>query len=313
VDRLLFRRPIIAGLLPLALVAASAARAATTGGAAPEPAPPRSAGCAAPAGPSGDADLAFVSHGVRRTARVHVAPGAAGRPAPLLLVFHGTGSNGRTMERYSGLVPQLDRGRGIGVFPDAKGPSWNDGDQPNDPDDAGFAGDLLAAVAGRWCVDERRVSAAGVSNGGGMAALLACTMGRRLAGIAIVAGGFAPLPPCRSRHPVSVLEIHGRKDPVAPYWGLPAQHGLGAVVPWLASWTRRDACRLTRPRARPIAPGTIRYDWGACLGGTRVEHVAIADGRHQWPGATPPDPGPPPTISAAAEIWRFLAGLRAAP
>jgi polyhydroxybutyrate depolymerase len=305
-------RPLRARLPLLALALASVAGLAATGGAAPPPAGTQpSAGCAQPPAAAGDVDLAIVWQGVRRTARVHVAPAAVGGPAPLLLAFHGTGGDGRFMERYSGLVPQLDRGAGaIGVFPDADGMRWNVEELREDPDDAGFAVALLDAVEARWCVDLRRVSVAGVSNGGGMAALLACTVPDRLAGVAIVAGGFATLPPCRSRRPVAILEIHGRADPVVPYWGSPTDGRRGAVVPWLAGWVARDRCRSRRPHARAIAPGTVRYDWGACSGGTAVVHIAIAGGRHQWPGATPPDPGPAATISAAAQVWGFLAPRR---
>lgn len=297
---------------------ASVATVGATGGAAPptapRPLPSAACGSAAASAPTGDVDLAIVSHGRRRTARVHVPPATVGGPAALLLAFHGTGGSGRFMERYSGLAAQLDRGpAAIGVFPDADGPRWNVEESPEGADDVDFAGDLLDAVGKRWCVDRARVTAAGVSNGGSMAALLACTMPQRLAGVAIVAGGFATLPPCRSRQPVSILEIHGRDDPVVPYGGSPADGRRGAVVPWLTRWIARDGCRPGRPRTRAIAPGTVRYDWGACRDDTDVQHIAIAGGRHQWPGATPPDPGPAATISAAAQVWGFLAPRRIAP
>ncbi|MBS1870741.1 MAG: hypothetical protein JSS99_13885 [Actinobacteria bacterium] len=308
------RRPPSVKLVPLLLALAGAAGLGATGGASPGPgtAPRSSPACASGAtARAGDVDLAIVSHGVRRTARVHVPPGVGSGPAALLLAFHGTGGNGRFMERYSGLAAQLDRGpAAIGVFPDADGPRWNVEERRADPDDIDFVGNLLDALGERWCLDLGRVTAAGVSNGGSMAALLACAMPRRLAGVAIVAGGFATLPPCRSRHPVSVLEIHGRDDPVVPYRGLAG--GRGAVVPWLASWIARDRCRRVHPRSRAIARGAVRYDWGACAGGTSVVHIAIAGGRHQWPGATPSDPGPAATISAAAQVWAFLAPRRLA-
>ena len=307
-------RPIRAKLLALALLAASAVSLAATGGAAPSaPGPLPSAACHGAPARAGDVDLAIVSHGVRRTARVHVPPAALGRPAAVLMAFAGTGRNGPFMERYSGLAAQLDRGpAAIGVFPSADGMSWNAGELRDGPDDVDFVSDLIDAVSERWCVDLDRVTAAGVSNGGSMVALLACAMPQRLAGVAIVAGGFGTLPPCRSRRPVSVLEIHGRADQVVPYWGVPTARGRGAVVPWLSSWIVRDRCRPTRPRVRTIAPRAVRYDWGACAGGTEVVHIAIAGGEHQWPGATPPDPGPAATISAAAQVWSFLAPLRLA-
>ena len=301
--------------MPFLLAAVSALGIAADGGAPPPPpagGPSLSQACGAGtrAG-AGDVDVALVSHGLHRTARVHVPAAALHGPAPLLLAFHGTGSSGRSMERYSGLASQLDRGpAAIGVFPDAHGPRWNVEERRGAPDDVDFAADLIDAIGERWCVDLDRVTVAGVSNGGSMAALLACAMPRRLAGVAIVAGGFATLPPCRSRQPVSVLEIHGRDDPVVPYWGIPSQGGRGAVVPWLASWIARDRCQRARPYARTIAPGTTRYDWGACRDGTSVVHIAIANGRHQWPGADPPDAGPAATISAAAQVWSFLAPRR---
>jgi poly(3-hydroxybutyrate) depolymerase len=61
-----------------------------------------------------------------------------------------------------------------------------------------------------------------------------------------------------------------------------------------------------------VAARVARLDWSACRSGTAVAHLAIAAGRHQWPGATPPDPGPPSTISAAVEAWRFLSAHRLA-
>jgi polyhydroxybutyrate depolymerase len=307
-------RPIRAKLLALLLFSASAISVAATGGAAPPaPGPLPSAACHGAPARAGDVDLAIVSHGVRRTARVHVPRGALGAPAAVLMAFAGTGRNGPFMERYSGLGAQLDRGpAAIGVFPNADGMSWNATESREGPDDVDFVSDLLDAVSARWCVDLDRVTAAGVSNGGSMAALLACAMPQRLAGVAIVAGGFATLPPCRTRWPVSVLEIHGRADQVVPYWGVPTARGRGAVVPWLSSWIARDRCQRVHPSVRTIAPRATRYDWGACSDGTSVVHIAIAGGEHQWPGASPPDPGPAATISAAAQIWSFLAPRRLA-
>jgi polyhydroxybutyrate depolymerase len=297
-------RALRARVVPFAVAVATAVSLAATGGAAPPAAPAavRSAGCGAAVAQVGNAALAVVSRGVRRSAMVYVPPGASAHPAALLVAFHGTGGSGRFMERYSGLLAQLDRSGAIGVFPDADGDRWNVEESAHDPDDVDFARDLIDSVGRRYCVDERRVSAVGVSNGGSMAALLACTIPQRLAGVAIVAGGFATLPPCRSRRPVSVLEIHGTDDPIAPYSG---------AVPWVRGWASRDGCRSV-PRKRVVAQRTVRYDWVGCRGGTTVAHLEIWGGRHQWPGATPPDPGPAATISAAAQAWGFLVGKRSA-
>jgi hypothetical protein len=38
--------------------------------------------------------------------------------------------------------------------------------------------------------------------------------------------------------------------------------------------------------------------------------VRIDGGDHEWPGSTPPGPGPASPVSAAEEAVRFLAGKR---
>jgi polyhydroxybutyrate depolymerase len=286
--------------------AANAGDAAVTGGAAPPP-PPTGA-CAAPAPAAGDVALAIRSHGIRRTATVHVPAGGDGSAAPLLLAFHGTGRNGRFMERYSGLSRETDRDSAIDVFPDADGPQWNATGR-GAPYDVDFMRDLLGAVAQRWCVDPARVTATGVSNGGSFAALLACVMSDRLAGVAIVAGGFDVLPPCHPRRPVSVLEVHGTDDPVVPYRGRDSDGRRGAVLPWVQAWARRDGCPA-RLRRNILAQRTVRIAWAPCRDRTSVAHIAIFGGMHQWPGATPSDPGPAATISAARVTWGFLQGAR---
>jgi poly(3-hydroxybutyrate) depolymerase len=62
-----------------------------------------------------------------------------------------------------------------------------------------------------------------------------------------------------------------------------------------------------------FAPRVTRLDWDGCRDGVAVAHLRIAGGTHQWPGATPPDPGPPSTIAAADVAWSFLRDRRLAP
>lgn len=299
---------VLLAVAGFAALVAGAGDAAVTGGATPPP-PPTGA-CAAPAPAGGDTTIAIRSHGIRRTATVHVPAGATASPAPLLLAFHGTGSWGRAMERYSGLPRETDRDGAIDVFPDADGPQWNATGR-GAPYDVDFTRDLLGAVAQHWCVDQTRVTATGVSNGGSFAALLACTMSDRLAGVAIVAGGFDVLPPCHPSRPVSVLEIHGTADQIVPYRGRDTDDFRGAVLPWVQAWARRDGCPATLHRTI-LAQRTVRIAWSPCSGHATVAHVAIFGGMHQWPGANPPDPGPAATISAARVTWGFLAGQRLA-
>jgi polyhydroxybutyrate depolymerase len=246
-----------------------------------------------------------------RTALVRVPAGAAARRSPLVVALHGGGGTGRFMEGYSGLAPVSDRAGFIAVFPDATGPRrfWNL-DASKGPNDVAFAAALIERVATVACVDPARVFAVGVSNGGGLAARVGCELSGRVAGIVVVAGGFGRLPACHPARPVSVLEIHGTNDASVPYGGDPADGHAGDVGRWLAGWARRDRCSGATP-SRRVAPRSVRTDWRGCAAGTALAHIRVLGGGHQWPGATPPDPGPRSTFSAAQQAWAFLAPLRA--
>jgi polyhydroxybutyrate depolymerase len=246
-----------------------------------------------------------------RTALVRVPARAARSRSPLVLALHGGGASGRFMKGYSGLVPVSDRAGFTVVFPDATGPKrfWNL-NAATGPDDVGFAEELIEQVATVACVDPARVFAVGVSNGGGLAARIGCELAGRVAGIVVVAGGFGSLPECLPVRPVSVLEIHGSNDPSVPYGGDPKDGRAGDVRTWLAGWAQRDRCMGAGPR-HTVARRSVRTDWRGCAAGTALAHIQVLGGGHQWPGATPPDPGPASTFSAAQQAWAFLAPLRA--
>ncbi len=90
------------------------------------------------------------------------------------------------------------------------------------------------------------------------------------------------------------------------YWG---RNGVGGVLAWLARWLARDDCGPTI-HTGIAAPGVQRLVWAPCKSGSVVQHLIISRGRHQWPGADPPDPGPVSGLSAASAAWQFLAPRR---
>lgn len=293
-------------LVALLLVGATSADS-TRPGAASASASVAEGGCATRGPRAGDHVITVSTPDGPRTARIHLPRAAIGHPAPVLLAFHGRGGTGRFMEGYSNLTGPLNAAGVIGVFPDAAAGRWNLEDE-GAPDDVAFVRALLDAVQRVRCVDHRRVWAVGVSNGGGFTARLACAMADRLTGVVVVAGGFGALPECHPSRPVRVMEIHGTADPVVPYGGDDRTQRRGAVLPWVRSWVQFDGCTGPPARSR-IAARVVRLDWSGCRSAAAVSHIAIAGGRHQWPGATPPDPGPDSGISAARLTLAFLSGL----
>jgi polyhydroxybutyrate depolymerase len=240
---------------------------------------------------------------------VHIPRGiTAGRRVPLVVALHGAGSNGGTMEHYSGLSHASDLNGFVVVYPNAGGPTWNIARSRGARNDVAFIAGLITRLQDSYCLDPHRVFATGVSNGGGMAALLGCALSGRLAAIAPVAGIYDGEPPCQPANPISVLEIHGTSDQIAPYFGPGVSASSQQPPSFVTAWVHRDSCSRTAT-AHQIATRTILYRWSGCAAGAIVEHVRILGGGHQWPGALPPDPGPRSTICGACEIWSFFSGV----
>lgn len=85
---------------------------------------------------------------------------------------------------------------------------------------------------------------------------------------------------------VSVLEIHGVKDGIMHYDG-GASHGERYVAaPELAgTFAQLDGCTSDPATSPTSAAGVTRMRWGGCRPGVDVEHLAVADGGHNWPGS----------------------------
>jgi polyhydroxybutyrate depolymerase len=244
-----------------------------------------------------------------RTALVHTPPqAAAGTRLPLIIALHGVGGGGPRMESYSGLSVVSDRGGFIVAYPSSHGSFWNSTGSPRLTNDVRFIRSLIAYLRQSMCVDAARIYVAGVSNGGGMAALAGCELSAQISGFASVAGGYDDQPVCRPKRPESVLEIHGTADQVVPYAGGTHRRPHVGVPQFVAGWVRRDRCHGSATVRHPATRTTV-FRWDHCAAAARVEQIRITGGRHAWPGATPPDPGPPSTICAACAVWGFFSSL----
>jgi polyhydroxybutyrate depolymerase len=297
------------GAAALALAFAFALPAAAGAAARAVSSPGATAAACASAPIAGDSTVLLGLAAGQRVALVHVPPGIpAGRRVPLVLALHGYRGSGLQMERYSGFSSVADRHGFVVVYPSSSGLYWNSTGSPALPDDVAFLSQLITYLEQHMCVDSRRVFATGVSNGGGMVALLGCELSSQIAAIAPVAGGYSGQPPCLPARPVSVLEIHGTADQVVPYFGPRRRPTADGVPPFVNGWARRDQCSPVAGSVQ-IAPRTTLFRWRGCASGVSVRHIRIRGGRHQWPGAVPPDPGPLPTICASCTIWSFFASL----
>lgn len=154
-----------------------------------------------------------------------------GKPKPIVLAFHGWGSDGRGLETWFGLERYVDGG--YVVYPDSDGDNWDyDGN-----DDIDFVAAILQKMAATYCVDTTRVMALGFSYGGRFVNHLACKRPELVRGI-VVAGSRWDSDETKCVGPVPVLVVHRTHDETMPIAG-----GIDAAKRWSAI----DGCTSTTP------------------------------------------------------------------
>lgn len=266
-----------------------------------------------------DYQCALEHDGLRRTFRVHLPSGyEASRPAPVVLAFHGGGGTGRFMKRHTGFNGVADAHYFIAVYPDGFHKTWNAGGCCEDAmreqiDDVGFVRALLDSLDNELSVDPLKVYATGFSNGSMLSHRLACELPQRIAAIAAVSGVIM-VPPCHPGEAVSVLVIHGTKDPRSLWEGGlgdkdPAKGVRESIPVTMAHLYERYQCAAAEQTflQRNAATCTAR----ACADGAEVALCRLEGAGHQWPGAKalwPKRLGPVNVdINASEVIWDFFA------
>lgn len=292
---------------------------ASPAAAAPVVAPPRTEVAADPSPgcgtdrKSGNDEKSISSAGGERTYRLNVPRDyEPTSPMPLVIGFHGSGSDGAEFQNYTG-IPRLPT---ISVFPDGVlkdgKRSWQGAPYASGFDDVRFVSDVLDAVEAEYCIDRSRVFATGKSNGGGMVSVLACRLPNRFAAFATVAGAYYPQSTagCAYDRPTPMLAIHGTGDATMHYDGGTRQgETYPSVRDWIAPWAEAADCgAATERNVGRRGEKVLRTQWTDCTPGVDVELYSIRDGGHVWPGETMYSGGGYVTadFSATETIWDFF-------
>jgi polyhydroxybutyrate depolymerase len=210
----------------------------------------------------------------------------ASRPTPLILLFHGSGSNAAQQSAYSEVPKEAGRAGYLVATPDALGGNWDLAAPGTPTGDQRLVAALEADLGARYCVDRSRIYAAGISLGSEFSTIVACDPADHIAAVGLVAAEYL-LRPCPG--PVPVLAFHGTADPIVPYAtgatgrSVPGVPVVGAVQN-LEAWARLDGCRPA-PKMDAPAPGTIRRVWAGCRAGSSVVLYTVDGGGHTWPGS----------------------------
>jgi polyhydroxybutyrate depolymerase len=254
-------------------------------------------------------------------------------PMPVLLVLHGNGGSGSTMEQMTlGQLNRIaDKRSVIVVYPDGIDRNWNVIDTDG-VDDIAFLRAVVDDVEKRQPVtrpvDRQRIYATGFSTGGLMAHRLACDAADFVTAVAPVAANF-PVElarRCRPSRTVPISAFNGADDPLMPWLGGEIEVAANRRSTVLSAqetferWAQLGDCALPNTHMQfrdKSAKGTavIRHVARDCIEGTEVRLYEIVGGGHSWPsgyqylservaGKVSRD------LNASTTIWEFLAKFR---
>lgn len=257
--------------------------------------------------------------GLERAYRYYVPDIYTGQsPVPLVLNFHGYGSNSLQQEFYSLFNAVADTANIIVAYPngtldDDGAYFFNAGFTPDSTvDDVGFTAALIDSLSAEYNIDPNRIYSTGMSNGGFMSYLLACQLSDRIAAIASVTGTMVTttVNDCNSQRPVPVMQIHGTQDAIVGYNGSAFFLSMDELIEY---WVNYNNC-TAMPTVYDI-PDTNTSDGSTVEhrvyrdgdNGVNVEFFSIDGGGHTWPGAPINiGGGTNRDINASNEIWKFF-------
>lgn len=229
-------------------------------------------------------------------------------PVPLVLNFHGSGSNPgaqlaesdfKKLAEEKGIVVALPFGQYSGY---RGSNSWNTGKDPKGVDDVQLTRDIIEQLSRYLVIDPKRIYATGMSGGARMVSRLACELDDVLAAVAPVAGVQFPLD-CQVSRAISIITFHGKMDAIntyvhgdasRPYW-------TAGVEDSLRGWVAANGC-IQNPNIETPGGAVGRLTWGNCRDGAEIVFYRIDDGGHDWPGPGTADGG----IAASPLIWDFF-------
>jgi polyhydroxybutyrate depolymerase len=261
----------------------------------------------------------LISSGEQREYLLYVPKGYnPTKPVPLVITLHTSMSWDNSAMAISRWNAVAEENGFIVVYPEGTGfgpKSWEmaGSETPARMPDVIYLSALIDKLEGSYNIDPTRIYANGMSNGGGMAFVLSCTLSDRIAAVGLVSAGLDPgWNWCPDHRPVPVISFHGTADPVCPYnggWSKLAGGTFPSVPGFMATWSRRNHCG-------PLIESTIgaevtRLQYTACADNADVQLYSVKGEGHQWPGGqrVPAEwlLGPHSrSIDATKQMWAFF-------
>ena len=208
---------------------------------------------------------------------------------PLMFLFHGFGGIASQFMNTADMRDIAESKNFIVVYPQGldlanTGSHWNcsnpSADNKSDVDDIGFIENLIDQLLIDYpVIDNKRIYAAGYSNGGFMSYYLACNS-KKFAAIGSVAGTMLDdsYQNCNAQFPTAMINIHGTDDFDVPYVGNSYYPSIPDVVDWWKNFNN-----ATNEDLLTNQDGTIeQYIYYDDAGDRFVEHIKVIGGGHYW-------------------------------
>jgi len=261
----------------------------------------------------------IVSSRVQREYLLHVPESYDSSTATaLVLSLHGAMAWPALQSKISRWNDVADENGFIVVYPSGTGTgpkTWfmKGAQNPSEMPDVVFVSQLIDTLEAKYNIDPARIYVNGLSNGGGMAFVLSCTLAHRIAAIgAVAAAQSLPWDWCPDSTPVPMIAFHGTADPIVPFVGgkvWMAPEPFPSIRSWVANWARRNECAST-PIESEVVADVIRLEYAGCAQDASVVLYEIQGGGHSWPGGKPLPKwlvGSTTTaVDATRQMWSFF-------
>ena len=244
----------------------------------------------------------IIHEGIQREYLIHV-PDNLNNDSPIVFVIHGYTGSAEGIAAYSGMNSISEREGFIAVYPQGTIDSYGNAffnvsygfNNESTINDVSFIRELVKLISQEFNLKRKKAFATGMSNGGEMTYLLACTSSDLFKAVAPVAGVLMKglKDNCELSSPVPVFEIHGTADKISLYegdlnnekgWG--AYYDLPSTIDFFAKryqLVNRSVKQITSKESGADYDIFFERHWADDLE-EEVWMYRIEGGRHVWPG-----------------------------
>jgi len=229
--------------------------------------------------------------------------------APLIVAFHGLGTNGRDMAAFTGLAARGPAAGFAVAFPDGTGQAWDGAPHPTAPgraDDAAFVNALVSKLVEDGTARKGALFLVGLSNGALFVEHLARQGLVSPAGVMTVSGtarvtSRRAVP--RPRASCAFVSVQGTADPIMPFEG--GRAGGKGLAGWLVRRRARSTGRGVGDQESEVAGAeAVASDWAAARGTgapPQFDSFPISERRLHLTRTTWSEAGHPPVVLYSIE------------